>query len=105
MNRVITGADVIIRKEIAQRVAMNHGMHWKQVDFVIAAALQAIRAFNVDGKIVRLRHFGSFLPITRKARKVHMVRTRTVEEISACNTIKFHPGAEFLNELNARTHA
>ncbi len=60
--------------EIVKSVSQQTGVERFDVELIIDAAIQQIRNNVSDGKTVHFRGFGSFGPVTRKAKKVRHIK-------------------------------
>ena len=82
----------VTKKDIIDDVIDDTGISRSDAKKVIAAALNSIHGNIARGKSVNLIGFGTFKPITRKARKARNPSTGETIQVEARKALSFKPG-------------
>jgi DNA-binding protein HU-beta len=90
------------KKELAQAVQkslqddlLHNGLYLEQIEAVINHTLDNVKAAVYNGQEVTLRGFGTFKPVTRKARPGRNISAGTTVDVPAKRVVKFKPAKSF----------
>ena len=80
------------QSQIVSAVAALTGDSRTNVVQIINTFLTSIEDVLADGQKVTLTGFGTFLPVTRKSRKIFNLHTRNLITLPSKQAIRFKPG-------------